>query len=285
MKFGTQMKVFGVVAVSSGWVGTLIDRAIDTEPGTQGPGMLFWLVAPLASAAVLRWRSGGWRDAGLKPRLTSSAKWYGVAAVVPLAIGAASSVLGALTGRTQISWNWAEYAGLVTATLGFNLIKNVFEEFSWRGFLASKLIDAKYGDAAIYLITGLIWGLWHVPYYLYLLDGDAMRSTLDVPRPLFALLVMIVLMGWTTVQVELFRLSGTVWVPLLLHSIHNTFVDPLGARGFVQMPTEIGLLFSPIVGLGTCLLWVSIGLGLRSIRLRKESAAAPLVGRMTFARS
>ena len=51
------------------------------------------------------------------------------------------------------------------STIG-NFIKNIFEEFSWRGYLTPKLIELKLNDWFIYIISGLVWSLWHAAYYL-----------------------------------------------------------------------------------------------------------------------
>lgn len=280
MKPRTALAIFSAVSVTCGWAGVLVDRLARTPTGTQGTGMAIWIAAPLATAAILRWRTGGWKDAGLRPKLPGSARWYAAAVGIPVLVGAGAVALASLTGRVAIRWDWPAYLALMGSTIGFNLIKNIFEEFAWRGFLASKLIGGRHRDATVYLATGLIWGLWHLPYYLFLLDPSLVRTTLDVPRPVFALLAMTVLMGWTVVQVELFRLSGSVWVPLLLHSVHNTVVDPIGAMGFATMPTPLGLVFSPVVGVGTTALWLAVGLWLRRIRLSTERpAGADVSGR------
>ncbi len=279
MKPKNALATFCTVAVTAGWAGVLLDRVAHTPASTQGPGMLFWLTAPLATAAVLRWRTGGWRDAGLRPGLRRNARHYATGLAIPFVVGGGAIALASITGRVAVNWDTRSYLALVASTLGFNLIKNVFEEFAWRGYLSSKLDAAGHSDRTVYLVTGLIWGLWHLPYYLFLLDGNLMTSTLDVPGPVFALLAMGVLMGWSVVQVELFRQSGSVWVPLLLHSIHNTFIDPIAAQGFVSMPTGVGLLFSPIVGVGTTVGWLTLGLWLRqrrlAVSLAQPDAVAP----------
>ncbi|WP_407946417.1 CPBP family glutamic-type intramembrane protease [Paenibacillus alkaliterrae] len=43
-------------------------------------------------------------------------------------------------------------------------IKNIFEEFAWRGYLAPKLYSIGYNRLFIHICVGLIWGAWHVPY-------------------------------------------------------------------------------------------------------------------------
>ena len=54
---------------------------------------------------------------------------------------------------------------ILMSTIG-NFIKNIFEEFSWRGYLTPKLIELKLNDWFIYIISGLVWALWHAAYYL-----------------------------------------------------------------------------------------------------------------------
>lgn len=265
--------IFVLVALTCGWAAVLVQEQAGVAAGQEGPGLLLWLVAPLLTIVVLRWRHGGWRDAGLRPRLRGAARWYAIAALIPLATGGAALGLAALAGGVTVDPDWSRYAALVAGAAGFNLVKNVFEEFAWRGYLASRLIGLRFGDTVVYVVSGLVWGLWHVPYYLVLLDGEVMRSTLDVPRPVFALLAVVVLMGWAVPMAELFRLSGSVWPPLLLHTVHNTVVDPIAAMGFVSMPTGTGLFFSPINGVVTALLWLAIGLWLRRVRLARERGA------------
>ena len=50
---------------------------------------------------------------------------------------------------------------IVMSSIG-NFIKNIFEEFSWRGYLTPKLIELNLNDWYIYIISGFIWALWHL---------------------------------------------------------------------------------------------------------------------------
>jgi membrane protease YdiL (CAAX protease family) len=43
-------------------------------------------------------------------------------------------------------------------------LKNVFEEFSWRGYLASELVALNINRYLTHLIAGIVWALWHIPY-------------------------------------------------------------------------------------------------------------------------
>ena len=269
----TPVTVFSLVAVLCGWIGLLADRLAGAEAGEQGPGLTIWIAAPLLTVLALRFR-GGWKDAGLALRLPGSALWYLVAMLTPLTISGLMSLLGLATGTAAFSGSARQYATVAVSAVGFNLIKNVFEEFAWRGYLSSKLDGAGHRDAVVYLVTGLVWALWHVPYYVGLLDPALARAVLPVNPWAFAGLAGLVLMGWTVTQVELFRLSGSVWPPLLLHTVHNSFVDPLQTQGFLTMTSPGSLAFSPILGLATAATYAALGLGLRKVR-RRRAAGVP----------
>ena len=56
------------------------------------------------------------------------------------------------------------------------VLKNVAEEGAWRGYLTPALIGRRLPDPWIWLVVGMIWGLWHIPYYLWFLDESLIRS-------------------------------------------------------------------------------------------------------------
>lgn len=268
-KFSTSLKVFTGVALSCGWAGMVINRVAKTEPGQEGPGLLFWLVAPLASVAIIRWRTGGWSRAGLNLNLPTGWKWYAAAIGIPPFLTAVTTSMAAATGGVTFDFDWTRYGSLVASVVVFNVVKNIFEEWSWRGYLTTELIHHRFGDWQIYTISGLIWGAWHIPYYVSLLDGEIMAEVMPINRWAFAGLAIITLTGWSVTQAELLRLSKSVWPPLLLHTVHNTLVDPLQVEGFVKMSTGKSLAFSPVIGMATTIGYVAIGLGLRHLR-RKQ---------------
>lgn len=68
--------VFTVVVLLSGWIGRIVN-VITGNHGPESPGILIWIVAPLATAILLRAFAGdGWGDFGLKPALKGNLKWY-----------------------------------------------------------------------------------------------------------------------------------------------------------------------------------------------------------------
>lgn len=58
------------------------------------------------------------------------------------------------------------YSGIVSVVIGFVylFIMAMFEETAWRGFLLNRL-SAKEAKLQYVLITGMIWGIWHIPMW------------------------------------------------------------------------------------------------------------------------
>ena len=85
--------LFAFVVLSAGWLGRLLDQATDAEDGAS-IGQLVWIISPIATTTVLRFRTGdGWDDAGLKPRFNGNGGWYAVSALFyPLVVGVAAVV-------------------------------------------------------------------------------------------------------------------------------------------------------------------------------------------------
>jgi membrane protease YdiL (CAAX protease family) len=44
-------------------------------------------------------------------------------------------------------------------------LMNIWEEIGWRGFLLEKIIT-RYSLFLSSLVVGILWGLWHIPYFL-----------------------------------------------------------------------------------------------------------------------
>lgn len=158
------------------------------QPGNETPGMALWLVLPLLTTIMLRAFAGdGWKDIALKPRLSSNTKWYVVSFVIFPFITAALLLIGWLMCWIDFSnFKTSDYLSVFAASLIPNFIKNIFEEFVWRGYLTSKLLQLKLNDWWLYLIVGTIWGAWHIPYYLFFLPEAQIAQILPVDRIVFA---------------------------------------------------------------------------------------------------
>jgi membrane protease YdiL (CAAX protease family) len=136
------------------------------EPGTSGLGQLLWIIAPLGVMLLLRIFGGdGWADFGLRPNFKGNGFWWLVSVLVFPVVITISVLLGALLGGLALNVN--KFAGVVGALLTgliSAMIKNVFEEFAWRGYLAPKVYSLNMNIWLSHAIVGMIWGAWHLPF-------------------------------------------------------------------------------------------------------------------------
>jgi membrane protease YdiL (CAAX protease family) len=152
-------------------------------------------------------------------------------------------------------------------------INDIFEENLWRGFLTSQLDKLQLGDLKLYLIVGVVWGLWHLPYYLVFLPEATMRAVLPVNRATFAAVSVVTMMCWAVMFIELFRVTKSLWPCILLHAVEDALVNPLILSGFITIAAGKEILVSPIVGVIPSLLYVAVGLGIRTYRIRANRLA------------
>jgi len=266
------LTIFTIVVLLSGWIGHALNVLMDTSP-EESLGMLLWLVAPLLATLCLRAFAGdGWYDTGIKPLFRGNVKWY----VVSLLVFPVLTVLAIFIGRF---FGWITFSGfnvsLFLQTFALllmpNFLKNIPEEFVWRGYLTPKLASLKINDFSLYLIVGLIWGLWHIPYYLYFLDSEIIKGYTSLSLGVFIPLSFVVMIAWTIVFVEIWFLTRSVWPAVLMHMVEDAFINPLVLDSSFQIAGGKDLLIHPAVGIISIMLYTVVGLSLRRIRLKTQA--------------
>jgi uncharacterized protein len=108
---------------------------------------------------------------------------------------------------------------LLASTLGvvFSAITAAGEEFGWRGYMVTRLIDARVPRPI--LVSGLIWGLWHVPL---ILTGQYAAG----PRPWLSAIVFVASVVPFAYFAAWLRLrSGSVWPAVFAHSAWNSIIQ------------------------------------------------------------
>ncbi len=121
-------------------------------------------------------------------------------------------------------------------------LTTIGEELGWRDFLLPRLIRAGLGQWTALCVTGIIWGMWHIPLILLGLEYVA-HPYLGIPMFIvFAVLVGTIL-GWLQLA------SGSVWVPTFAHASLNIVQQ----TAFVFIVPE-----NPLVGgsLGSIIGWL-----------------------------
>ncbi|NOH04384.1 MAG: CPBP family intramembrane metalloprotease [Chloroflexi bacterium] len=140
---------------------------------------------------------------------------------------------------------FAEFLPIFGLGLAASLVKNIGEEFAWRGYLTPRFKAAGLGSFANHMLTGLIWGLWHIPYWLFFLGADIIESYTSLGMTGFITLAIIGIFPTSLILGELRLKTGSVWPAFLAHNITNAISAQLVTEGFVQFKPGTQLIFSP----------------------------------------
>lgn len=94
------------------------------------------------------------------------------------------------------------------------------EEIGWRGFLVPELYK-EHSFTKTSLISGLIWGIWHLPILLFADYNSGTPSW-------YALSCFMVLVVGMSFIYTWFRIkSGSLWTAVILHATHNLFIQAI----------------------------------------------------------
>ena len=269
MKNKRNLMVFIIVTLGCGWFGVFIDSILIDQPEGNSLGMGLWLILPLITSIILRIVNHDWKDAGIKLNFRKNWKWYLVSLLIyPLSM-LLSVLIAFMFGKVEIKqMSFITYLPIILITIPGNIVKNIFEEFSWRGYLSPKLIALKLNDWVIYLITGFVWSFWHAAYYLVFLPDTYFEETTR-----FKMLISgwIIMTCWSIMFVEIRRLTNSVWPCVIMHTIEDAVPTVLVAiEGYIVFSQSQRIWFDPISGILVNVIFVIIGLLLRAHRMKRE---------------
>ncbi len=256
--------IFALVSLTCGFVGNAVNNLYGPADSMQSLGVLIWLVSPLLANLLLRALGGdGWADLGLGLKLKTGWPWYLAALLIPVLLSCSRCCLAPCLEQTPSS---AFYAGGLSAFLALlaanftgSMLKNIFEEFAWRGYLAARLEHTPAGTRLKVLITGWVWAGWHIPYYLYFLSPDVLRSQTALGVQALIALAFLILPCQAFLYNELRLISGSVWPAWLLHTAANALSFSLVTGGSLAVTNRLthvlltpgteGILYSLLAGL------------------------------------
>ena len=138
------------------------------------------------------------------------------------------------------------------------------EEIGWRGFLVPELYK-KYGFTKTAFISGLIWGIWHLPSLLFADYNSGAPSWYAMSC--FMVLVVSISFVYTWFRIK----SGSLWTGVLLHATHNLFIQGI----FTPLTADTGNTPYYIDEFGIVLPIVTIGFALYYWNKRKELIPVP----------
>ncbi len=271
--------IFVIAVVLSGWIGVLVDKIIGGPTQRETLGMTVWLVLPLITTLLLRiFAKDGWKDAGFKLNLKENVRFYISSICIFPIVMLIVCFIGYVFGWIDISnFKGTEFVKVFAAMFLFNLFKNFFEESVWRGYLTEKLIHFKLKAWQLYLLVGIIWASWHIPYYMIFLPIEDIQQFIDVSRLEFVLISFVVIVVWSFMFTELYLATRSIWPCVLLHAMEDAIVNPLILNGFIHIANGKEILVSPIVGIIPTLLFLLVGCILRNMRKSRKMDASTLM--------
>lgn len=219
----------------------IIATAALAETGSSIAWLTGLMLVPTVASVIARgWQHEGFSDLGFRHGHRVGRALL-IAVIFPLLVGTIAYGLAWSTGLTQLRIPpLGLWAALFAAMLVLNSVLATGEEIGWRGYMLPRMVEA--GVPRPILASSLVWGLWHVPLFLW---GDFVH---DGPHPLLTtglLMVTTTAFGYVLGRLQLD--SGNVWPAALLHILWNTIIqtgfDPATAGNDKALWTgETGIL-------------------------------------------
>lgn len=209
------------------------------------PQSTAWLagVAPIFAGGFMTYREAG--SKGIKQLIARCVmwkfglRWYLITVLLPvvnimLDLLAYRVLGGSIFGVPARQW----LAGYL-AVLPILIPLALFEEAGWRGY-ASPRLQYLLGNWKGSLVLGVLWGIWHIPYYL--IRGVSILADFSLPYLLMSLIFFVVgTTAFETLMTLVFRHTrGSLLFACIFHASNNAFAN----LSFVPTAkAEQGLIF------------------------------------------
>jgi membrane protease YdiL (CAAX protease family) len=113
---------------------------------------------------------------------------------------------------------------------------------------------------ANYLLTSVVWGGWHIPYWLFFLGPETINKYTDMGITNFIIIGVIALFPISIVFGELRLKTGTLWPAYIAHTMTNAISAQLVVNGFIRFKPLAQYFYAPGTdGLLMTVLFLSIG--------------------------
>lgn len=268
--------IYAILVFALGWLGLGLDRLMDAEP-SQGFGQLIWILSPLGVSFLLRAFAGdGWTDLGIRPGIGENLIWYVVSILAYPVVVALVLLIGAALGGVSLSeFNAEVFVPAAAVAIVPMFVKNIFEEFGWRGYLAPKMYTLGLGVFLAHALVGVIWGAWHLPFYLGFFDEAVLRGYTTQGLGSLIPLVIVGSIAASIVYGEIRLLTNSVWPAVLMHAVGNAVVNTLLLGGYVALASGTEFLFSPgAEGVLAAVLFALLGVAIHLVRGARNTTGA-----------
>lgn len=241
-----------------GWIAMYFATKTEVSFVLQQILVITYIASPFLLALILRTiGKDGWKNSGVKFNFKQSKGWYAFSILgIPLIL-LINMIIAFIINGFSIEKEFINNlpAILLTSTILIipKIIKNIGEEFGWRGYLEPQLKDIGVRSFLRHSITGFAWALWHLPIiFLTEYTNEAMITYL--PRFFIGTIVFAFVYG------ELRYMSKTVWTSVLLHSVGNSFANTIYAANSLASHRYLGVTPESFVamfcwGITALILW------------------------------
>lgn len=96
-----------------------------------------------------------------------------------------------------------------------NIMPYIGEEYGWRAYLAPRLKEI-YGYKKSILLTGFIWGIWHLPLNLFYYSDGLLTSQI------YSILIQLVFCTFLGIFLTYaYNKTNSIWAPVMIHYLNN----------------------------------------------------------------
>lgn len=240
-------------------------KSIDQRPEMAGLDFLLWLAVPAAFCALYLSLGRIWPSAGLMPKLKGQGGWFLFALTLPMALAGVLLLVNQVFGVVSLDPDLMARGVLIgLASLAGLFVKNILEEFIFRGFLTGRFAHTVSAGLQGHLLTGVFWSLWHVVYWTALLPTGKIAEVSGLSTPLFVIVGFAALCLQSILLGELRLITGSIWAGVVLHTMNNAIFAWLvaaqavphgGLKAILLTPIDIGLIYSGLMALIGVALW------------------------------
>jgi len=236
-----QIVLFTAIMLAIGFACRLSDPSVN-DFNNQSLGMILWLISPFVLMLVFRAINKDWSSFGVTLQFKKSWLWYIVSLLLyPIVIGLIL-IISKITKTIDFVNSFSVLTDAVLVSIIPLFIKNIFEEFTWRGYLTPQIDKMGISRFKNHLIVGVIWALWHLPF-LDLMIRSYSQLSLWAAFPLMFIGIIVTAFVYGEIRIR----SSTVWTAVILHTIGNSITNPLISLNIVKLVSGKEYIASPTI--------------------------------------
>lgn len=240
--------IFSIVVIISGWIGLGLDVLLQND-FTQGIGLLLFILSPLSMSVLLTLiEKKKLKSIGLKLNFRNNIKWYILCLFFDFFVLGFIYCLGLVFNGIEAS-KTSNIFSVISLTAIYAIpttfLKNIFEEFGWRGYLAPRLLEDN-NKAQNHLFISIIWATWHLPYWLFFLNREFLLSNTPYGITLTIIISYIALFFLAVIYDNIRLITNSIWPGVIIHTMFNVLA--MSYYQNLQYKASSGWLFAPTYG-------------------------------------